>query len=597
MPTTVACPTGGEYRDALFNTATCFKDPDLVDGKPTLDALGLPKAVSGAFASVFTIESADENRWAVKCFTRFVDDQAARYQQIGRALACLDDPWKVGFEYLPDGVRCRGRWYPALKMEWVEAMGLIQYVEEHLWDAPALASLAAKFASMVEDLRRHGIAHGDLQHGNILVTSAGEMKLIDYDGMFVPGLDDFGASENGHANYQSPARTLSAWGPDLDHFSAWIIYASIVALTVDPTLWSLLRDPGDEALLFHKEDFTKPASSRAWLALTHSPDATLQALGEAITPLWTPDVHAVPALDVAAAPSPSTRAFWTPPSAELDGTGVESNGVAHGASPTASRQETSKHEGRRTPEFAPVSFGPSRHPLQVLCVISLVTLAVVLLAGGAGALPEGAAVGIGVGVVAAFAAASVALFRRTPERRSLAEMRRILAALRDEAGEAEGDVGVLGQQRGKIEVEERAAVEQLARRSEEARVSEQAELTAVDTKLAARLTELGRQRGVIQSNEAAEKGAGLRQLQHMAGGPGDLDRRRLLRHQRHRRDEAERAPPVLDHPRQRQPRPGRRRQAGGRGPRAVAAGRGGGGGGLATRDAPEHAGRGDQGPL
>lgn len=141
-----------------------------------------------------------------------VSDQEARYKQISKTLGAVNSPWKVGFEYLPEGVLCEGRWYPALKMEWVEATGLLPFVEGHLQDRRILADLALKFAGLVQDLSRHGIAHGDLQHGNILVTPSGELKLIDYDGMFVPGLDSFGASELGHANYQSPLRTGSTWG-------------------------------------------------------------------------------------------------------------------------------------------------------------------------------------------------------------------------------------------------------------------------------------------------------------------------------------------------------------------------------------------------
>jgi hypothetical protein len=114
--------------------------------------------------------------------------------------------------------------------------------------------LAAKFALMVKDLSVLGVAHGDLQHGNLLVTPGGELKLIDYDGMYVPGLAQLGACEIGHVNYQSPARTMSSWGPYLDNFSAWIIYASLIALAIDPGLWPILHNDGDEALIFHKDD-------------------------------------------------------------------------------------------------------------------------------------------------------------------------------------------------------------------------------------------------------------------------------------------------------------------------------------------------------
>jgi hypothetical protein len=195
MPTVAKYPTGGEYREALFNTNRCFNDPTLAGGVVTMDALGMPKPVSGASGSVFTVRSANGRRWAVKCFTRSVDHQAVRYQQISETLQAVNTPWRVEFEYLPDGVLCSGTWYPVLKMEWIEATGLIPFIEKHLWEPEVIADLATKFLEMVRDLSRLNIAHGDLQHGNLLVTSSGELKLIDYDGMFVPGLANIGACE------------------------------------------------------------------------------------------------------------------------------------------------------------------------------------------------------------------------------------------------------------------------------------------------------------------------------------------------------------------------------------------------------------------
>jgi len=242
MPPIRRYPTGGQYRDSLYNTDLCFRDSVLKGSIVTKDRLEMPKLISGNFASVFTVRSPNNQQWAVKCFTRFVDNQEERYQRISEALRPVKKPWRVGFDYLPEGVMCEGRWYPILKMEWVDAVELIPFIEKHLWDPSRIADLATKFARMIEDLAALGIAHGDLQHGNLLVTSSGELKLIDYDGMYVPSLARMGACEVGHANYQSPARTISSWGPYLDNFSAWVIYASLVALTIDPSLWTLLRD-------------------------------------------------------------------------------------------------------------------------------------------------------------------------------------------------------------------------------------------------------------------------------------------------------------------------------------------------------------------
>src|SRR2546430_4647189 len=55
-------------------------------------------------------------------------------------------------------------------------------------------------------LFRSQVAHGDLQHGNILVRG-GSIQLVDYDGMWVPALKGRHATEIGHRAYQHPERS------------------------------------------------------------------------------------------------------------------------------------------------------------------------------------------------------------------------------------------------------------------------------------------------------------------------------------------------------------------------------------------------------
>ena len=292
----VTYPTGQQYRDALFNTDLAFQDPDLRGGEPVTDFLGMPRLISGNFASVFSIQGTDGRRWAVKCFTRHVPDRDARYRAISAFLQGISSPWKVDFEYLPNGVLCQGTWYPLLKMEWVEGTSLIPYVEAHLTDQKELTILAARFRDLVRNLLQHGIAHGDLQDGNILVLPSGGLKLIDYDGMYVPRLKAVGGSELGHPNYQSPHRSSQDWGPDMDRFSAWVVHTSLMALTLDPSLWKELHADGDEALLFHKNDFLDRHGSRARQALLASSDPVARWLAAKVDFLWSPDLAAIPPL-------------------------------------------------------------------------------------------------------------------------------------------------------------------------------------------------------------------------------------------------------------------------------------------------------------
>lgn len=519
MPQITSYPTGGQYREALYNTRFCFKDPALAGGEVALDGLGLPKPISGASASVFTISGTDGRRWAVKCFTRFIDDQGERYQRISESLRNVDRPWRVEFSYLQTGVLCLGTWYPVLKMEWIEASGLISFIENNLQNPQTLARLAESFATMTGELTALGIAHGDLQHGNLLVTQAGELKLIDYDGMFVPGLAQVGACEKGHVNYQSPARTMRAWGPYLDRFSAWIIYASLLALSIDPGLWVLLRQPGDEALLFHHDDFLNFGRSRAYYAFSNSSQSELRAVGTAMGGLWTPDLTAIPPLDPAMLPEPRTR--YTFASAVSSGvttrqtqgwiTQANAAGVPAGGADAAGASWLTGH----LPPLPLIPFDPPRlagrlwASATVLAALVAVTLAVTgLLPGYLG----GAAASLAAGL---FFAATAILFRKTSEwsdKQKKAAQRR---QHRSESRDAVRQVSGLLSARSNLDGQARKAAGRLSKEAAKARAAEQNELHKAGSELARQIQGINRQRQALQSGEQREFGNALRHYQQI----------------------------------------------------------------------------------
>ena len=139
-------------------------------------------------------------------------------------------------------------------MEWLEGDALQVYIERNLDDPLALLNLAEQWVMMTKQLRAAEIGHGDLQHGNVIV-SGGQLRLIDYDGMYVPALAGRQSHEIGHRNYQHPLRSEREFGPQVDHFSTWVVYTSLAALTVQPELWRA-HGGGDECLLFRREDLS-----------------------------------------------------------------------------------------------------------------------------------------------------------------------------------------------------------------------------------------------------------------------------------------------------------------------------------------------------
>ncbi len=259
-------PTPQDYNEAIQSPRACFSDPDLMYGEVTTNAIGLPRSMTGAFASVYKIVTGDK-AWAVRCFLTNRLDQRERYKHISDFVLFDDLACTVDFYYLDEGIKIKGNWYPCLKMPWVEGETLDQFITKQYQTPGALKQLLADFHDMIDQLERANIGHGDLQHGNIIVTSAG-LRLVDYDALYVPALAGRKSLELGHPNYQHPDRNEHHYDQDVDNFSCWLIHASILAIAIDPLLYER-HGGGDECLLFRRHDLASPEQSKLFDELKH----------------------------------------------------------------------------------------------------------------------------------------------------------------------------------------------------------------------------------------------------------------------------------------------------------------------------------------
>ena len=201
----------------------------------------------------------------MKCFTREFIARQERYRHIAAHLEAARLPFTVPFAYLERGVQVHGQWFPAVKMEWVEGQPLNRFVEESLEKPQMLRQLLDLWPKLAARLREAGIAHADLQHGNVLMVPAADeklaLKLIDYDGMYVPALAGTPSGELGHSNYQHPERLRRrAYNADVDRFSHLAIYTAVRCLkSGGQSLWRKFNN--DDNLLFREADFRKPGDS------------------------------------------------------------------------------------------------------------------------------------------------------------------------------------------------------------------------------------------------------------------------------------------------------------------------------------------------
>lgn len=288
-------PYAKDYQQALQNPGRVFTHAGMQQAQFTLDSWALPEALTGSSAVVFHA-TIGAGSYALRCYTRSEASSRERYEALDSYVSSQQLTGHVAsVTWHEDAVRVNGGSWPVLQMEWIDGRILDQYVGYLVerGDTDALATLAGRWRELVRTLQHAGFAHGDLQHGNVIIDERGRLRLVDFDSVWIPPLQGLPPpTETGHENYQHPGRTASAgWGPWVDTFSGLVIYLSLAALARDPGLWLPLYS-GDN-LLFERDDFQAPFETDAWKHLDRMSDPEIRSLVSNLraccAPDWTPD--------------------------------------------------------------------------------------------------------------------------------------------------------------------------------------------------------------------------------------------------------------------------------------------------------------------
>lgn len=223
-------------------------------GLPVLGRNGKILRYTGGFCVVFPFVIRGE-KVALRCWHTNLSGTRERSRTISEYLQQVDLPYFLQFQYEEEGISTVQGVQPIIVMDWAEGKPIKEYLQSHLHNPQKLQALARDFYQMCADLHIHHISHGDLQHGNILVKEDGALVLVDYDSLYVPGLDSFNDEIKGLEGYQHESRWRNKYATPLaDYFSELVIYTTIIALSESPCLWDDLQMADTDWMLFSKED-------------------------------------------------------------------------------------------------------------------------------------------------------------------------------------------------------------------------------------------------------------------------------------------------------------------------------------------------------
>jgi serine/threonine protein kinase len=201
--------------------------------------------MGSVYEAVFTPPDIGTRRVALKVIKRGVGAEhfARRLRAERNILSRLNHPNIVSVH--DSGSTSAG--HPYFTMEYVEgALSLHKHCRVHSLSVTERASVFLKLCEVVQFIHDHNIVHRDLKPQNILVTSDGQPKLVDFGlaGFIVPASgapsfvsDDMAPRRRGTPGFMSPEQENGAAPSELDDIYALGVILEILLKDIDPASW------------------------------------------------------------------------------------------------------------------------------------------------------------------------------------------------------------------------------------------------------------------------------------------------------------------------------------------------------------------------
>lgn len=277
-------PRFSDYNAAFHNPEKGLIPLELKGATVARNGFGSPDPLSGGFAYIYRLTLPDRTQKAIRVF---IQEDPVRDRRLPWVMKRLEEA-KLQYPALRElFLPCR--WIdpcvhtpkadvPALVMDWSEGQTLGEWLRKHGGNPAAILEFRERFFRMMELLEQAGIAHGDLQVGNILVNRKGCPVLVDYDGVAFFEEDAPPPLQGGHPNFQHPYRHSLLPSEQLDRFPAITIDLGLLGWSLfSESFWFLSLVSDSDRLYFSRSDFLAPSQSEAFGRLREHPQLATAA--------------------------------------------------------------------------------------------------------------------------------------------------------------------------------------------------------------------------------------------------------------------------------------------------------------------------------
>jgi len=238
---------------------------------------------SGNNSVIFKV-SMNEKFYALKCYTKDINNQNIYLPAVEKYVAQISSSWMVPFElfesevYVIKSENSFHGTYCVLLMPWVEGESLYTFVQRSCEEqnTTALESIFTQFQQMSVWLLQQSFAHGDLASENIIVTPEGKLMLTDYDNILFDKLINTTGHSPFNYDYQHPKRNHNVINLAADQFSILVLAISLRALQFKPELF--LTYTNGSGLLFTANSLREGDKSVLYRELKNIKDFYLQNL-------------------------------------------------------------------------------------------------------------------------------------------------------------------------------------------------------------------------------------------------------------------------------------------------------------------------------